>query len=118
MKSSTLMTFLSNAKLAIAGLAVAVIASGCASPAPPRSGPSMDAIYSDLNRTGQADAVATMRRGITQNLQGGVTDPVLPMRQPDRIVPVWRPSYVNPDTGRKEGGQWVYIVDEPSGWVE
>lgn len=119
MKSSMRMTFsFKNAALLLSLLASCVIVSGCASPAPPRSGPSMDAIYSGMNQRGQADAVKTMRRGISQNLQGGVTDPVFPMRRPDQIVPVWRPAYVNPDTGRKEGGQWVYIVDEPSGWVE
>lgn len=101
-----------------AALLSVIIISGCASPAPPRSGPGMDEIYSNLNRQGQADAIKTMRRGISQNMQGGVTDPVFPMRRPDQIVPVWRPAYVNPNTGRKEGGQWVYIVDEPSGWVE
>lgn len=103
---------------AFAAMISAAILAGCASPAPPRTGPAMDEIYSKLNRQGQRDTVEIMRRGIRQNLQGGVTDPVYPMRRPDQIVPVWRPSYVNPNTGRKEGGQWVYIVDEPSGWVE
>lgn len=113
-----LMTFLSKATVFSLTIAATLIASGCASPAPPRSGPSMDAIYGNANRLGQRDTVETMRRGMKTNLQGGVTDPVFPMRRPDQIVPVWRPSYANPDSGRKEGGQWVYIVAEPSGWVE
>lgn len=112
------MTFLSKAPVVSLVLGVAFVVSGCASPAPPRTGPSMDAVYGNANRLGQKEAVETMRRGMRTNLQGGVTDPVFPMRRPDQIVPVWRPSYANPDSGRKEGGQWVYIVDEPSGWVE
>lgn len=118
MKFSMPTTFLSKAAVLSLSVAAALVVTGCASPAPPRSGPSMDAIYGNANRLGQKDAVETMRRGIKTNLQGGVTDPVFPMRRPDQVVPVWRPSYANPDSGRKEGGQWVYIVDEPSGWVE
>lgn len=98
--------------------AAALVLGGCASPAPPRTGPSMDEIYNNMNRKGQAEAVRTMKRGMAHNGQGGVTDPVYPMRRPDKIVPVWRPAYANPKTGRKEGGQWVYIVDEHSGWVQ
>lgn len=107
-----------NIKAISISLAAVFLLSACASPAPPRTGPSMDQVYSGAKRQGKAEAVQTMRRGISQNLQGGVTDPVFPMRRPDKIVPVWRPAYVNPVTGRKEGGQWIHIVDEPSGWVQ
>lgn len=112
-----LMTY-SFKKLTLAVVSFSVLMAGCAAPAPPRTGPSMDEVYGGLNRQGQAEAVRVMKRGLAHNGQGGVTDPVFPMRRPDAIVPVWRPSYANPKTGRKEGGQWVYIVDEHSGWVQ
>lgn len=71
MRFSMHTTFLSKTAVLSVTIGAALIISGCASPAPPRSGPSMDAIYGSANRLGQKDAVETMRRGIKTNLQGG-----------------------------------------------
>lgn len=78
----------------------------------------MDEVYNHENVRGQRETVKIMKQGLAQNLQGGVTDPVFPMRYPDQIVPVWKPAYPDPRTGRKVGGHFIYIIDEESRWAQ
>lgn len=77
----------------------------------------MDEVYSAVNQDGQRDAVRVMRQGLGHNLQGGVTDPVYPIRHPDVIVPVWYPAHTNTQLGIREEGQWKHHIDEEATWA-
>jgi len=110
-------TFSSKARLSLAISALAIALAGCSAHRI-QPGESMDAIYERGNTVGQQDAVRLLRRGLAHRANSGSIDPVYPMRKPEVVAPVWRPDQTNPKTGRREGGQWQYIVIEESAWAD
>jgi hypothetical protein len=59
--------------------------------------------------------VELLRDGLRSNNAYGVTDPYIPLRTPEQVVPVWVPARV--DTyGRRIEGHWEHTVIEKSKW--
>lgn len=111
------MTFSSKASLPIIVAMVSLTLAGCSAQRI-QPGPSMDEIYESGTTQGQRDAVRLLRQGLAHNASTGSIDPVYPLRKPEVVAPVWRPAQTNPNTGRREGGQWQYIVIEESAWAD
>lgn len=77
---------------------------------------SIDEVYDDIHRSGSRDAVSLLRTGMRERMVYGVTDPYVPMRTPDEIVPIWVPPYVDPRTGRRVDGHWEHTVLRRGEW--
>lgn len=97
---------------AAAGL---ILLAGCASEREP--GRPIDEIYDEIHRRGSKDAVEMLRDGMRERMVYGVTDPYIPLRQPDEVVPVWVPAFVDPRTGRRIDGHWEHTVIRRGEWV-
>lgn len=89
---------------------------GCGS-APPRPvGPSMSSIYSNITEQGSRDAVDLLREGMRQKQTYGTTDPYIPLRTPEIVIPIWVPPHVDPVTGDRIDGHWEHAVIQNSHW--
>jgi len=93
--------------------------SGCASvnrediPA----GASPDSIYDQVYKEGQSNTIELLREGLQERKVYGVTDPYIPLRRPDEVVPIWVVDGVDPLTGRRIGGHWEHTVIRRGGWA-
>lgn len=89
---------------------------GCASNAPPPVGPPIAQIYDQVNRQGAQDAVDILRQGLRSKHVYGQSDPYIPLRQPEIVIPIWVPPYVDPTTGDRVDGHWEHAVIQNSQW--
>jgi hypothetical protein len=89
---------------------------GCAtySTTPP-SAYSTDEIYDRSYRDGARDAIDVLREGLRSRQVYGVTDPYIPLRAPDEIIPIWVPDSVD-KRGRRISGHWQHTVIRRSQW--
>lgn len=97
-------------------LCVSLGGAGCASK-PVAIGDSIEDVYGRVHREGARDTVSLVREGLSTRPSYGSTDPVIPLRQPERVVPVWVPPYVDKDTGRRVDGHWQHTVIEDGEWA-
>lgn len=96
---------------------VASALAGCSSAPTPRPvGPSIDSIYSAVNQSGSRDAVDILRTGMRTQQLYGQSDPYTPLRQPEIVIPIWVPAYVDPNTGNRVDGHWEHAVIQESDW--
>lgn len=98
-------------------LAVGAAASlaGCASRPPSPYSPPPEDVYGSIYREGGRDTVELLRDGLRTNNVYGVTDPYIPMRTPEQVVPIWVPARVD-NYGRRIEGHWEHTVIEKSKW--
>jgi hypothetical protein len=76
----------------------------------------MDSIYDGVNRSGSRDAVDLLRQGMRTQQVYGQSDPYTPVRQPEIVIPIWVPTYVDPNTGNRVDGHWEHAVIRNSDW--
>ena len=97
-------------------VALAATLGGCSSNPPAPVGPPIEAIYDKVNRAGSQDAVDLLRQGMRTQQVYGQSDPYVPIRQPEIVIPIWVPAYVDPNTGNRVDGHWEHAVIQNSQW--
>lgn len=99
------------------GLLVSVVLmAGCSTSPQHAKGPALSEIYDKTHRQGSRDAIQVLREGMRSNHMYGATDPYIPMRKPDEIIPVWVPAQRDKRTGRLIQGHWEHSVIRWSDW--
>lgn len=97
-------------------LAFAASVAGCAGhDIPPAK--AIDDTYNGLYDQGQVDTVHMLRQGLRSSSIHGDMDAPIPLRRPATVVPVWRTSRVDRNTGRLISGHWIYIEIEDDKWL-
>lgn len=97
-------------------LMATVVLAGCGSNPARTIGPSVEEIYSNTSRGAARDTVQMVRQGLQSNARAGTSDPSIPIRQPETVLPIWIPPYVDKATGRRIDGHWQHAVMQESGW--
>ncbi|MBO9471740.1 TraV family lipoprotein [Endozoicomonas sp. G2_2] len=101
---------------AFAALTALALLTGCASKGPTIVGPSIEEVYSGVTQQGARDTVRLVREGLQAQAAAGTSDPVIPIRQPETVMPIWIPPYIDKATGRRVDGHWQYAVIKESQW--
>lgn len=102
--------------LILATLGALALMTGCATNSPTLVGPSVEDVYNGVTQQGARDTVRLVREGLRSQAAAGTSDPVIPIRQPETVMPIWIPPYVDKVTGRRIAGHWQYAVIEDSQW--
>lgn len=102
-------------KLALATSCV-LLSAGCASTGKLPIGPSTAEVYDQVHRSGAKDAVELLSSGLKKRMSLGHSDPIIPMRTPDQVVPVWVVAHKDHRTHRYVEGNWEHAVVEESEW--
>jgi hypothetical protein len=100
---------------ALVALCAVATMTGCANKPPSPYSPPPEQVYGQIYREGGRDTIDLLRDGLRTNNVYGVTDPYVPMRTPEQVVPVWVPARVN-TFGRRIEGHWEHTVIEKSKW--
>ncbi len=79
-------------------------------------GASPEDIYDESYREGARNTIELLREGLKERRVYGVTDPYLPLRRPDEIVPIWVVDDIDPRTGRRIAGHWEHSILRKGGW--
>ena len=95
-------------------IALTLIISGCSTAQRPR-GLNPDSVYDQVYREGGRDIVKSLKEGLRQKQVYGTTDPYIPLRTPDQIMPVWAPARIDKQ-GRRIEGRWENTIIRRSQW--
>jgi len=80
---------------------------------PPGQDP--DKILDGLYMEGSRDAVALLREGLRSRKEYGVSDPYIPLRTPDEVIPIWVPAHLD-KYGRRVDEHWEHSVVREGSW--
>ena len=80
----------------------------------------MDDVYNNVNnfRNGEKDAVKILRDGLRTNYTLGQRDPLLPIRLPELVAPIWHFNYLHPATNSRIEGHWEHLIIQEPQWSE
>lgn len=95
-------------------IASLLILSGCGTVDRPQ-GLNPDSVYDQVYREGGRDIVKTLKEGLRQKQVYGTTDPYIPLRTPDQIMPVWVAAHIDKQ-GRRIEGHWENTIIRRSQW--
>jgi hypothetical protein len=99
----------------VSAVTLSVALSACSTTPPAPYSPPPEAVYNALYNDGAREAVDLLREGLRAREAYGYTDPYIPIRTPDEVVPIYVPAYVDADNRRIEG-HWEYTVIKESQW--
>lgn len=112
MKTSTCKTVTS-----VVAVCALLLAGGCSTTPDLPAAADLDATYNGMYEQGQVDTVHMLRQGLRSSGIHGDMDAPIPLRRPATVVPVWRTSKVDKETGRLISGHWIYVELEDEKWL-
>lgn len=108
------MTTAHKTTIALVGVSLLSLA-GCASKPDHTQYMPAQGVYDSAYSEGARDSIDVLREGLRSRQVYGVTDPYIPLRTPDEVIPVWVPDYVDA-SGRRVSGHWQHTVVRRSQW--